>query len=158
MGDGAAQEADRRYRLLVLEHLDVGEPGGVVDADVHVLPADRRGCGVRRSPLTRWPAPADPAELLDVDVERARPAGGARSGWPARAARAASSLPSPIRARTADTVESGIASASAISAAVKRSRRSAAIAWTRSSGVRCGIERGAEEPSSNPPTLEAAQQ
>ena len=36
-------------------------------------PAGRSCC--RRSPLTRWPAPADPAELLDVDVQRARPAG-----------------------------------------------------------------------------------
>ena len=38
--DGAAKEADRGDRFLVLEHLDVDEAGRVVDRDVHVLPAD----------------------------------------------------------------------------------------------------------------------
>ena len=41
VGDGAAEEADRGGRFLVGEHLDVGEPAVVVDADVDVLPADR---------------------------------------------------------------------------------------------------------------------
>jgi hypothetical protein len=60
------------------------------------------------------------------------------------------SLPSPIRASTADTVESGIRNVSAISAPVIRNRRSAAIASTRSSGVRCGTDRGTEERSNSP--------
>jgi hypothetical protein len=59
-------------------------------------------------------------------------------------------FPSPIRVRIADTVDSGIPKHSAISAAVIRRRRSAAIACTRSSGVRCGIELGADERSSSP--------
>jgi hypothetical protein len=59
-------------------------------------------------------------------------------------------VPSPMRPTTADTVESGIDRHHAISAAVIRSRRSAAIAFTRASGVRCGIEPGAEERSSSP--------
>ena len=46
------------------------------------------------------------------------------------------SLPSPIRVKIPETVESGIASVSAISAPVIRNRRNAAIAATRSSPVR----------------------
>ena len=41
-GDGAAQKAGGGRGPLVCEHLDVGEPGGVIDADVHELPALRR--------------------------------------------------------------------------------------------------------------------
>ena len=41
--DGAAQEADRGARLLVLQDLDVGQACGVVDADVDELPADPPG-------------------------------------------------------------------------------------------------------------------
>jgi len=59
-------------------------------------------------------------------------------------------LPSPIRASTAETVESAIAKQNAISAPVIRSRRNAAIASTSSSGVRCGIDLGAEERSCKP--------
>jgi hypothetical protein len=46
-----------------------------------------------------------------------------------------------------ETVESGIPSVSAISAAVKRSRRSFAIACLRSGAVRFATQRGAEERS-----------
>jgi hypothetical protein len=56
----------------------------------------------------------------------------------------------PRRNSTAETVESGIASSSLISAAVMRTRRSAAIAVTRSSLVRRGTRCGAEERSSSP--------
>ena len=59
-------------------------------------------------------------------------------------------MPSPIRASTAETVESGIPNTIAISAPVIRKRRSAAIACTRSSAVRCGTDRGTEERSSSP--------
>src|SRR5204863_9737118 len=38
-GDRAAQEACRGRTFLVGEHLDVGEPGRVVDGDVDELPA-----------------------------------------------------------------------------------------------------------------------
>jgi hypothetical protein len=37
--NGTAQEADDGLGLLVGKHLDVGEAGGVVDADMHALPA-----------------------------------------------------------------------------------------------------------------------
>jgi hypothetical protein len=73
VGDRAAQEADRGRGFLVLEHLDVGEPRGVVDRDVNVLPADP---AAPTAPVAvhAVPGPADPAELLDVDVdELARP-------------------------------------------------------------------------------------
>jgi hypothetical protein len=39
--DGAPEKDDRGARLLVGEDLGVGQAGGVVDGDVHVLPADR---------------------------------------------------------------------------------------------------------------------
>jgi hypothetical protein len=49
-----------------------------------------------------------------------------------------------------ETVESAIPSSSAISAAVKRSRRMATISRTRSSDVRFASPRGREERSSKP--------
>ena len=64
--DRAAQEPDRGGGLLVGEDLDVGQAGGVVDRDVHELPADgprlaSGGCGAAaggaRLPVTRCPAP-----------------------------------------------------------------------------------------------------
>ena len=155
------RNADRGGGLLVGEDLDVGQAGGVVDRDVHVLPADglardarRRRCGERcsalRLPVTRLPAPPlDPPELLDVDVDQlAGPlALVALRGLQARAGRAcpsrsASGSPTPSRA--------AISSSSAISAPVIRNRRSAAIASIRRSSVRLATDRGAEERSSSP--------
>jgi hypothetical protein len=76
----AAQERDRRGRLLVREHLGVGEPGAVVDRDVHELPTDLQaphalsvGASARVAAPARHPmsgAARDPAELLDVDVDQ----------------------------------------------------------------------------------------
>src|SRR5215212_6949881 len=74
-GDRAAEEAGRGRALLVGEHLDVGEPGGVVDGDVDELPTDpaapRSAVAVDAVAGT-----ADLAQLLDVDVNelaRTRP-------------------------------------------------------------------------------------
>lgn len=53
-GDGSAQEPDGAGAGLLVEDLDVGEAGGVIDRDVDE-PADPAAAGVRRSPLTRWP-------------------------------------------------------------------------------------------------------
>ena len=39
-GERALEEADRGRRLLVRQHLGVGEPAVVVDADVHLLVAE----------------------------------------------------------------------------------------------------------------------
>jgi hypothetical protein len=62
----APQQADRGRGLLVVEHLDVGQPGGVVDRDVDVLPAGAAGAlsgpAVARDPVPG--AALDPAELL----------------------------------------------------------------------------------------------
>jgi hypothetical protein len=55
-----------------------------------------------------------------------------------------------LRRNNTDTVESGISSVSAISAAVIRSLRSARITATRSAGVRLATRRGAEERSTRP--------
>jgi hypothetical protein len=56
-------------------------------------------------------------------------------------------FPSPIRRSTSETVESAIASSSAISAAVIRSRLSAAIARTSRGGVAFGLRLGREQRS-----------
>lgn len=41
VGDGTPEEPNCCEGFLVVEHLDVGEPGGVVDTtDVHIFPAD----------------------------------------------------------------------------------------------------------------------
>src|SRR3954452_20641302 len=70
-GERTAQEADRRRRLLVDQHLDVGEPRCVVDADVDELPADPARALTVGAVAARAVARslADPAELLDVDVD-----------------------------------------------------------------------------------------
>jgi hypothetical protein len=94
-------------------------------------------------------AALDAAELLDVDVQQL--AGVAalvaigRLGGSSRP-----SLPSPTLPSTAETVGSAIAKQKAISAPVIRNRRKTTITSTRSSLVRCGIEEGADERSSNP--------
>jgi hypothetical protein len=76
----AAEECDRGAGLLVRQHLGVGEPGGVVDGDVHVIPADRlaaaaiavgdRAVVVLAQAVTHALSGAalDAPELLDVDV------------------------------------------------------------------------------------------
>jgi hypothetical protein len=88
-------------------------------------------------------------ELLDVDVQElagacALIALGRLQRLEPRA------LASPIRFRIAETIESGVRRASAISAAVIRSRRSSSIARTRSAGVRRGIRLGGKERSRRP--------
>jgi hypothetical protein len=55
-----------------------------------------------------------------------------------------------MRVRTAETVDSAIPRHSAISAPVIRSLRNSSMTATRSAGVRCGIERGADERSNSP--------
>jgi hypothetical protein len=59
-----------------------------------------------------------------------------RSYRTARSSPIRPSRPRPLRLSNAETVDSGIASVSAISAAVIRSRRSDTITATRSGGVR----------------------
>ena len=137
--DRAAEEADRGRAGLVVEDLCVGQAGGVVDRDVHELPAARASPRVRRDGAVGVVAPAagdamsgavnDPSELLDVDVDQLAGTlalvalGGLQPSRP--------SLPIPIRVRIPETVESAIPRHSAISGPVNRNRRSAAIASTR---------------------------
>src|SRR5215216_3241864 len=137
-GDRPAQESRGADTLLVGQDLDVGETGGVVDADVDELPADRvatdpgavgllaviGAAAATADPLAG--ASLDPPQLLDVDVDQlaralALVAGGSGGARELR-------LPRPIRASHLETVESAIPSTSAISAAVIRSRLSASIA------------------------------
>ncbi len=44
-GNGSPQEADRGAGPLIAQDLDVGEAGGVIDADVDELPAGALGLG-----------------------------------------------------------------------------------------------------------------
>jgi hypothetical protein len=146
--DRATQEAERRRGLLVLEHLDVCEPGRVVARDVDVLPADPAAPGTPVA-MDAVAGPADPAELLDLDVdELARPL----PLVPVRRLERLQppELPSPIRVKLPDTVEAGIANLSAISAPVIRNRRREAITATRAWSVRNGTEAGAEQRSARP--------
>src|SRR3954447_16663269 len=76
----ALEERDRGGGLLIGEHLDVGQAGSVVDADVHELPASGLapvavfvGAGLLVVTAAGDAVPGaapDPAELLDVDVDQ----------------------------------------------------------------------------------------
>jgi hypothetical protein len=80
--DRSAQKPDRGAGLLVCEDFDVGQTGGVINTDVHGLPADRATVhsGAVSSPRSRVggvlsgdplaSAALDPPRLLDVDVEQ----------------------------------------------------------------------------------------
>ena len=153
--DLSAQEAGDGQAFLVAEHLGVGQARASSTQRCYILPADLSLACCQRLRAS-WLAAAavidahaiDASELLDVDVHE-QLAARVGSGWLARTARVAA-LPQPIRYSTAETVEIGIPSSSLISAAVIRTRRSAAIAETRSSLVRPGTREGAEERSSSP--------
>lgn len=149
--DRPAQKPDGRGRLLVGEDLGVSEAGGVVDADVDVVLADARAV-VAAGPAAVRPVSAaggDPAELLDVGVQQlARLATLVAVRWLRRIE--PRGFPSPMRARTAGTVETAISRHMAISAPVIRNRRSAAMVATRSSGVRCGTDFGSDDRSMSP--------
>jgi hypothetical protein len=80
--DRASQKRDRAAGLLVGEDLDVGQAGGVIDADVHELPTGHPDAPAVAARLAlagaaaghAMPRAADAAEFLDVDVnELARP-------------------------------------------------------------------------------------
>ena len=143
-GDGAAEEADRGRALSRRRALRRRRGGCSRRRRCGRTPSrrcrgarpaasvQRAGCSAALPPRDALAGAAlDPAELLDVDVdELARPR--ALVADAAARARSGRAGPSRCRVRIAETVESGIASVSAISAAVIRSRRSATIAATRS--------------------------
>ena len=151
-GERAREEGDRRAGLLVRQHFGVGQAGGVIDGDMNAVPADGLalvaiGVGAV-APVVALDAgdalasaAVDAPELFDVDVDQlARSltliALGRLLTEPAQAT-------IPIRVRISDTVDAGIASNSAISRPVNRSRRSAAIASIRRSSVRLATRCGA---------------
>src|SRR5918996_1722436 len=80
-GERSSEEADCRPRLLVREHLGVGEAAVVVDGDVDVLPADRAAglaafvdaagaLAAGSAPADAFAGPTfDAPQLLDVDVD-----------------------------------------------------------------------------------------
>ena len=106
-----ARKAQALSLLLVGEELGVGEPGGVVDGDVQMLPADAAVASWPRAIAGDAVADAvDPAELLGVDVDELagmlRVRSGCAGGLGSRAAR----RPRPRRRSTAPTVERGMPS------------------------------------------------
>jgi hypothetical protein len=132
----------------------------VVDGDVGELPTDRAaiaaGCVAFARPVGPGGPAADafagaafdPAELFDVDVDELAGPGALIADRLLESIRP--SLPMPLRLSTTETVESGIASVSAISAAVIRSCRNDTIRATRSGGVRLATRLGAEDRSRRP--------
>ena len=76
--EGAAQEADRGHRPLIVEDLGVGQPSGVVDATWTTpnrgrTPNDSRlglCAAVGWPPVYPCPARSRAAEFLDVDVDQ----------------------------------------------------------------------------------------
>ena len=65
----SAQEPDTTRRAFVVEDLDVGQPGGVVDGDVAVLPA-HPAVAALASAGHPVPRRTEPPKLLDVDVDQ----------------------------------------------------------------------------------------
>jgi hypothetical protein len=157
--------SERRRSALAAETLPLPRAGEHQEALRVLLLARRNAVDIRRRALVqlrsvivtapeklrdelRRPRRLDPTEFLDVDVDQlARPraliADRLLETDPAK-------RPIPARVSTTETVESGIRSVSAISAAVIRNRRKAMIVATRSVGVRLAIRLGAEERSKSP--------
>jgi len=67
-GERALEEADGIRPGRRRQHFGVRQPARIVDADMHVLPADSLHAG---APIPRDPVPdaADAPEALDIDVE-----------------------------------------------------------------------------------------
>ena len=159
-GERPAEEADGGGAFLVGEDLDVGESAEVVDGDVDVLPADgitATACRVGVAAVVMRVRPAtdtlarsalDPAELFTSMCTSSQ--GRDRSYRTGCSSPIRPSRPMPCRFKTTETVESGICSVSAISAAVIRSCRNNTITATRSSAVRFATRRGADERSRKP--------
>src|SRR4029079_13440622 len=80
-GDRAAQEAGSGHRLLMWQHLCVGESAVVVDGDVDVLPTELAASAATAAVILACPVTghavtgaSDPPQFLDVDMnEFARP-------------------------------------------------------------------------------------
>src|SRR6266542_4398117 len=99
-GDRATQEADRGQRLLVGEHLEVGQSAVVVDADVHELIARGLLEATWAAAEHAVPWPPEAAELLDVDVhELARALALVAVGWFGRLESRALAEPNPLEDR-----------------------------------------------------------
>src|SRR4051794_14119073 len=102
-GERPSQKADRGGCLLVRQDLHVGKASGVIDADVDPLPA--RAQSPAFAPLDLRVAPAgnavprslgaDPAELLDVDVDQLSGAGALVAASPPPPLPAGGACPAP---------------------------------------------------------------
>jgi hypothetical protein len=145
-GQGSLEEPDGGHGPLVGEDFDVGQPGGVIDADMDGFPAGP--VGVASWSLTEGPFAGlgEPAELLDVEVDQL-------AGMAAAVAVGGSTGPSfqsrfrPRRFRITHTVEVGIPKVAAILVDVIRSRRRRSTAASILGGVLEGRRRGADERS-----------
>lgn len=75
VGDGGLEESDSTSPFLVLHDLTEGDPGSIIDADMHVLPArpPATGAQVALAGSIAGDAVADPVEfteLFDVNVDQ----------------------------------------------------------------------------------------
>jgi hypothetical protein len=128
-GNRTGEEAGRCRGRLILEDFGVGKSAVVVDGDVDELPAGNAGLpavdprALLRGPIAamRWPTPRiRPSFLTSMWISSP---GRCLSYLVGCSSPIRPSLPSPSLIRIPETVESGIASVSAISTAVIRSRR-----------------------------------
>jgi hypothetical protein len=147
VSDGTAEEADRGGGLLIVEHLDVDEPGRVVDRDVDVLPADPAASrpAVAVDAVAR---PADPGRASSRRRGRARPGSSSRTGSAARAARVARACRARSESRSPKPSRPA-------SSAPRRSRRQSAAAGAAPRSPRHAPRLSAKAPTrapSNDPT------
>lgn len=71
IGNGGFQEGDRTFLALISQNLHERDPRGIIDADMDELPTDAVMTvdRARISPGDAVPDGADPAELLDIEVD-----------------------------------------------------------------------------------------
>jgi hypothetical protein len=72
--DGTTEKADHRWLLLVCQHLDVGQPRGVIDGDMDLVVANASGAALLPIAGDAVSDLPEPGQRLDVDVDQvARP-------------------------------------------------------------------------------------
>jgi hypothetical protein len=132
-GERALEEAGGVLLALGLEDLGVGQPAGVVDADMKDVEAGsaRDAPGPVARDAMAWNAEA--AELLGVEVDHLA-GGGALVADRRRLGVEAGEPPRPSRRSTAPTVERGMPSVRAVAGPVIRRRRSRSISAARAAG------------------------
>jgi hypothetical protein len=69
-GDCTTEKDDHRWLLLVPQHLDIGEAGGVINGHVDLVVTDAIGATLLPVAADSVPHLAEPGQSLDVDVDQ----------------------------------------------------------------------------------------